>query len=99
MARHKKDGTYLNVRIETSIYNRLNDLCDDAGQTKTTAVERALTEYLDNYDKKKRLLEELVIPFDEPVDCSMINREIPCYFIGIMSSEVIFNEQLSCFIV
>ncbi len=48
MARHKKDGTYLNVRIETSIYNRLNDLCDDAGQTKTTAVERALTEYLDN---------------------------------------------------
>lgn len=40
MARHKQDGTYLNVRIET-----------------------------------------------------------PCYFIGIMSSEVIFNEQFSCFIV
>jgi hypothetical protein len=41
----------------------------------------------------------LFIPFDEPVDCSMINREIPCYFVGVMSSEVIFNEQLSCFIV
>ena len=59
MARQKKDGTYLNVRIETSIYNRLNELCDDAGQTKTTAVERALTEYLDNYEKKQKLLKEL----------------------------------------
>lgn len=97
MARHKKDGTYLNVRIETSIYNRLNDLCDDAGQTKTTAVERALTEYL-IITQEETGFEELVIPFDEPVDCSMINREIPCYFIGIMSSEVIFT-CFFCFIV
>ena len=59
MARQKKDGTYLNVRIATSIYNRLTDFCDDAGQTKTIAVERALAEYLDNYEKKQKLLKEL----------------------------------------
>ena len=59
MARQRKDGTYLNVRIETTIYNRLERLCEDAGQTKTVAVERALTEYLDNYEKKQQMLKEL----------------------------------------
>lgn len=42
MARPKKNGTYLNVCIETPIYERLEALCNDAGQTKTVAVERAL---------------------------------------------------------
>ena len=59
MARQRKDGTYLNVRIETAIYNRLEALCEDAGQTKTVAVERALTEYLDNYGRKQQRLKEL----------------------------------------
>lgn len=59
MARQRKDGTYLNVRIETAIYNRLEALCEDAGQTKTVAVERALTEYLDSYERKQQMLKEL----------------------------------------
>lgn len=59
MARQRKDGTYLNVRIETAIYNRLEALCEDAGQTKTVAVERTLTEYLDNYERKQQMLKEL----------------------------------------
>ena len=42
MARPKKNGTYLNVCIETPIYERLEKLCEDAGQTKTVAVEREL---------------------------------------------------------
>ena len=58
MARPKKNGTYLNVCIETPIYERLVSLCEDAGQTKTVAVERALSAYLDDYDKKKRILME-----------------------------------------
>ena len=53
MARPKKNGTYLNVCIETPIYERLERLCKDAGQTKTVAVERALTLYLDEYDDKQ----------------------------------------------
>ena len=58
MARPKKNGTYLNVCIETPIYERLVNLCEDAGQTKTIAVERALLAYLDDYDEKQRILRE-----------------------------------------
>lgn len=59
MARQKKNGTYLNVRIETPIYKRLELFCADAGQTKTIAVERALVAYLDDYEEKQRKLAEL----------------------------------------
>ena len=59
MARAKKNGTYLNVCIETSIYEKLEKLCLDAGQTKTIAVERALSEYLENYEKKQQMLKEI----------------------------------------
>ena len=55
MARAKKNGTYLNVCIETSIYEKLEKFCLDAGQTKTVAVERALSEYLENYEKKQQI--------------------------------------------
>ena len=59
MARPKKNGTYLNVCIETPIYERLVKLCDDAGQTKTVAVERALMAYLDDYDKTQKMLKRI----------------------------------------
>lgn len=59
MARPKKDGTYLNVCIKTPIYKRLEKLCEDAGQTKTIAVERALCAYLDDYEKKQAKLREI----------------------------------------
>lgn len=59
MARQKKNGTYLNVCIETSIYERLEVFCYDAGQTKTIAVERALSAYLDDYEEKQRRLKLL----------------------------------------
>ncbi len=59
MARPKKNGTYLNVCIDTMIYERLESVCSDAGQTKTIAVERALEAYLDGYDEKKKRLKEL----------------------------------------
>lgn len=59
MARPKKNGTYLNVCIETAIYNQLVQFCDEAGQTKTIAVERALAEYFDKYEKKQQILKEL----------------------------------------
>ncbi len=59
MARQKKNGTYLNVCIDKPIYERLEVLCEDAGQTKTVAVERALTAYLVEYEEKQRLLKEL----------------------------------------
>lgn len=59
MGRPKKNGTYLNICIETPIYERLEALCEDAGQTKTVAVERALKLYLDDYEKKQQKLKEM----------------------------------------
>ena len=59
MARPKKNGTYLNVCIETPLYERLEALCEDVGQTKTVAVERALALYLEDYEEKQKLLREL----------------------------------------
>jgi len=59
MARPKKNGTYLNVCIETPIYERMVAMCEDAGHTKSVAVERALTAYLDDYEEKQKLLREL----------------------------------------
>ena len=58
MARPKKNGTYLNVCIETSIYKRLEEMCDEAGQTKTVAVERALKQYFDEYDATRKIMNE-----------------------------------------
>lgn len=59
MARAKKNGTYLNVCIENSIYKQLNEICEDAGQTKTTVVERALNSHFCNYREIKRKINEL----------------------------------------
>lgn len=59
MARPKKNGTYLNVCINSTIYEKLEKMCLDAGQTKTAAVERALTAYLEDYTEKKKKLKEL----------------------------------------
>jgi len=61
MARPKKNGTYLNVCIETSIYEELTELCAQAGQSKTVAVERALTEYMEDYKKKQEMLRNLEV--------------------------------------
>ena len=59
MARPKKNGTYLNVCIETPIYERVENFCKDAGHTKTVAVERALISYFDEYEEMKKKLKEL----------------------------------------
>ena len=59
MARQKKNGTYLNVCIDSEIYEQLSQFCDKAGQTKTVAVERALLEYFEEYTRKQRMLEKL----------------------------------------
>ena len=52
----EKDGVYLNVRIETPIYKKLQEVCEEAGQLKTTVVERALAAYFEEYDRKQEIL-------------------------------------------
>ena len=58
MARPKKENTPTSFRLDTAISERLTRFCEDSGQTKTTAVERALTMYIDDYEEKQRKLQE-----------------------------------------
>lgn len=59
MGRPKKNGIYLNVCIDKNIYEQLEALCEEAGQTKTVAVERAIRAYLDDYRVKQEKLRTL----------------------------------------
>lgn len=59
MPREKKESKVLNVNLAIDVYNGLERLCDESGQTKTNAVERALAAYIEDYDKKQALLKEL----------------------------------------
>lgn len=36
--------------MERTIYDRLTQFCDKSGQSKTIAIERALSHYIDDYD-------------------------------------------------
>lgn len=61
MARPKKNGTYLNVCVNSEIYCALEKFCNEAGQTKTVAVERALKAYIDMYYANQDRLQTLEI--------------------------------------
>lgn len=50
MARERKAGSYVNVRLKESIYERLVAYCEQDDRTKTSVIERALTMYFDNID-------------------------------------------------
>lgn len=59
MAKAKKDGRHLNLYIERTVIEQLEQYCEEVGQTKTVAIERILTRYLDNYfdmTEEKRVL-------------------------------------------
>ena len=51
MARQKKESHPITIRMAQELFDRLNGFCDRSGQPKTVAIERALTEYINAYDK------------------------------------------------
>ncbi|MCI5792440.1 MAG: ribbon-helix-helix domain-containing protein [Lachnospiraceae bacterium] len=56
MARPSKPNHPVTVRLEQALYERLNQFCEDSGQPKTVAVERALAMYIDDYYEKMKLI-------------------------------------------
>ena len=44
--------------MEKSIYDKLTRFCEDAGQSKTVAVERAIEMYVDDYYEKMSIIGE-----------------------------------------
>ena len=55
----KKDNYPLSLRIEKNVYDRLTQYCEDSGQTKTLAIERALMAYIDEYYRQQEKLEHI----------------------------------------
>lgn len=53
MPRAKKNNTPTSFRLATEVYDRLSKFCEESGQPKTVAVERAIMMYIDDYEKKK----------------------------------------------
>lgn len=49
MARAKKESVPISARIDKSIFERLEKFCEDSGQGKTGAIERALNMYMEEY--------------------------------------------------
>ncbi len=49
MPREKKDTKTLNVKISASVLDRMEQFCDESGITKTTATEKILERYFDEY--------------------------------------------------
>lgn len=58
MPRPKKDNHSMTIRLATPIFDRLTQYCDDSGQSKTVAIERALTRFMDDYYEKQQLIAE-----------------------------------------
>lgn len=49
MARPKKEGTKIQVKLATNINELLEKYCEDTGATKTKAVEKAIEFYVNTY--------------------------------------------------
>lgn len=58
MPRAKKENTPTSFRLATEVYDRLCKFCEESGQPKTVAVERAIMMYIDDYEEKKQKLIE-----------------------------------------
>jgi len=50
MPKKTKDSHPCSIRMEKQTFERLNQFCEFSGQSKTTAIERAINFYIDNYD-------------------------------------------------
>lgn len=58
MPRAKKNTAPVSFRLAAEVNERLKKFCQDSGQSKTVAVERALAMYIDDYEAKMKKLSE-----------------------------------------
>ena len=58
MAKKTKDSKPFSIRMDKPTFNRLEAFCEDSGQSKTIAIERAVNMYIDDYDAKMEKLKE-----------------------------------------
>lgn len=58
MARQKKDSRPFSIRMDKTIYDKLEAFCEESGQPKTVAIERAVEAYVEDYNEKMKRAEE-----------------------------------------
>ena len=54
----KKENKPVTIRMDQEVYDRLDRYCERSGQTKTTAIERSIEFFIDDYDRKMSLIAE-----------------------------------------
>ena len=54
MPRVKKDYRTLNIRMASETYEALEKFCEERGITKTTATEKILNRFFEEYFKKEK---------------------------------------------
>ena len=54
MARPRKEGKKVSFYMDAEIVERLDEYCEEMGQSKTLAVERIIKARLDEHDKEKQ---------------------------------------------
>lgn len=52
MSRAKKDAKLLNIKLDREVHDQLELFCDESGMTKTTATEKILAKFFDDYFKR-----------------------------------------------
>lgn len=55
MARANKEYKNLNCKIEKSVSDKLEKFVEDTKMSKTATVERALTEFINKYNKTGKI--------------------------------------------
>ena len=54
MARPRQEGKKVSFYMDAEIVERLDEYCEEMGQSKTLAVERIIKAHLDEHDKAKQ---------------------------------------------
>ena len=52
MPRQKKDGRHINYYIDRKVFERLETYAQEKGQTITTALERILSQFFEQRERK-----------------------------------------------
>ena len=56
MAKKLKESHPFSIRMDKAIFERLSEFCEKAGQSKTVAIERAVSKYVDEYEEQMKKL-------------------------------------------
>ena len=49
MAQIKKDAKLLNIKLDRTVHEQLEQFCNESGMTKTMATEKILAQFVEEY--------------------------------------------------